>query len=83
MGMTREEIITGLELIAEQYKYIVSDVAKGAIALLKAQEPVEPVLVREGYRKHYNNYKCPICGDDIYYDQQYCAGCGRQMKWDD
>lgn len=54
-----------------------------AIALLKERDPVEPILKREGRNKFYNDYECPVCGNDICYEQNYCSECGRGMKWDD
>ena len=51
-------------------------------AVLKSMEPVKPILRREGWNKHHSDYICPICGDDITYEQNYCGECGRAMAWE-
>ena len=50
--------------------------------LLKEHEPVKPILKREGRNKLYNDYECPVCGNDICCEQKYCSECGRAVKWD-
>lgn len=49
----------------------------------EAQEPVEPILKREAWNKYYNYYVCPVCGEDLVYEQNYCSECGRAVKWND
>lgn len=56
---------------------------RDALTLLKAQEPVEPILKREGWNKYFNYYVCPICNQELTYEQCYCSECGRAVKWDD
>ena len=51
--------------------------------LLKEQEPVKPILKCEWTDKLYNDYECPVCGNNICYEQKYCSECGRPVKWDD
>lgn len=58
-----------------------------ALALLKAQEPVEPVV-------DIDTLKCGNCGhtlehqellgDNVLFHEQYnyCPGCGKPVKWD-
>jgi len=53
-----------------------------AIALLKEQEAVEPTLIREARNKYYNNYVCPRCDEDVYYEQNYCSECGVRFLWE-
>ena len=53
-----------------------------ALALLKEQEAVEPILVREGWNKHHNNYVCPRCDNDVFYEQNYCTECGVRFLWE-
>lgn len=60
---------------------------RDAIALLKAQEPVEPVL-------DIDTWKCGNCGhtlehqellsDNVLFHEQYdyCPECGRAVKWE-
>jgi hypothetical protein len=65
------------------------DCAKDAIALLKAQEPVEPIIdthwetpsVYENDVKVTEN-KCGACGAGIDKWDKYCRVCGRKVKWE-
>ena len=50
--------------------------------LLKEQEAVEPTLIREGRNKHYNDYVCPRCDNEVVYEQNYCSECGVQFLWE-
>lgn len=65
-------------------------IVEDVIALLKAQEPVEPQEKREG---DYKNLYCGACGRGIvgYVGHltgkrlnvsDYCNKCGRAVKWD-
>ena len=56
--------------------------ALALVELLKEQEPVEPILKREGWNKYYNDYVCPICDQELVYEQNYCSECGRAVKWE-
>lgn len=49
--------------------------------LLKAQEPVKPILKREGWNKYHNDYVCPVCDQELVYEQNFCSECGREVKW--
>lgn len=53
---------------------------KDALALLKAQEAVEPVQDIMGDALFW---VCGKCGYDIISSDRYCANCGRAVKWDD
>ena len=53
-----------------------------ALALLKEQEAVEPILKREGRNKYYNYYVCPCCDEEVVYDQNYCSECGAKFMWE-
>lgn len=57
---------------------------KDAIALLKAQEPVEPTIGRcEEYDGHDSWwYQCGKCGTPIDYNDKYCRMCGQAVKWE-
>jgi hypothetical protein len=57
------------------------DCAKDALALLKAQEPVEPVRMNHTENKYRDHYRCPICKENLSYEQNYCPDCGRKVKW--
>lgn len=86
-----KEVINGLEM---SYKYSNVDenntlvpkwIVLHALALLKAQEPVEPVL-------DIDTWKCGNCGhtlenqqllgDNVLFHEQYnfCPNCGRAVK---
>ena len=63
------------------------ELIQDALALLKAQEPVEPVM-------DIDTWKCGNCGhtlenheligDNVLFHEQYnyCPECGRAVKWD-
>ena len=53
-----------------------------AIVMLKEQEAVEPTLIREGRNKHYNDYVCPRCDNEVVYEQNYCSECGVRFLWE-
>ena len=68
-----------------------AELASDALALLKAQEPVEPQERREG---DYKNLYCGKCGCGLvgyvgniskqYYKvANYCDVCGWAVKWND
>lgn len=46
-----------------------------ALALLKAQEPVEP-------KQYEGTSYCGNCGDPINKLDNYCHECGRAVKWE-
>ena len=52
------------------------------IAMLKAQTPVIPIRFYNDENKCRDHYRCPYCDDDLTYEQKYCAGCGRAVKWE-
>lgn len=51
---------------------------RDALALLKAQEAVEPVQDIVGDALFW---VCGKCGHDIKNSDWYCANCGRKVKW--
>lgn len=55
---------------------------KDILELLKEQEPVEPILKREGRNKYYNYYVCPRCDEEVVFDQNYCSECGAKFMWE-
>ena len=87
MGMTeqekREKVIKGLKCVAETYKFYLHDLATEAIDLLKAQEPVKPIMhyVQDGKRSSAA-WQCGNCLIDVGYGANYCYNCGRRVKWE-
>ena len=97
--MTREDVIRGLECCmilgeggCDDCPYIGKGqcqelLGENAIALLKEQEPVAPVLQSGG------NYVCgncgmytvgfqhPITGQSVK-TWKYCGKCGKKVRWD-
>lgn len=48
----------------------------------KEQETVKPILKRKGRNKAYNDYVCPVCDQEIAYQQNYCSECGKPILWE-
>ena len=87
--MNRESCIQTIELLKQLALNIhgVIDViddrnCNDIINLLKEQDAVEPTLIREGRNKHYNDYVCPRCDNEVVYEQNYCSECGVQFLWE-
>lgn len=88
----REKVIKGLEEAKEFIRTRsngsaskicrLMDVCNAAVILLKAQEAVEPTLIREGRNKHCNDYVCPRCDEEVVYEQNYCSECGVKFMWE-
>ena len=57
------------------------NLTKDALAMLREQEAVEPILVREGWNMNYNDYVCPRCDNEVVYEQNYCSECGVRFLW--
>lgn len=92
MRVDSEKVIKGLEeaidvFAIDQSMTIVEQwVVRGALALLKAQEPDETTLVRHYSRP--NVYAdlwlhCEKCGGrvDDRYKPKFCPECGRKVNW--
>ena len=88
--LKRDKVIKGLEeVIAEAVypdrprKFMMSlELAEDALALLKAQELVEPTLdIRHGK----SMWRCGSCSTALQPNQihaKFCFNCGRAVKWD-
>lgn len=80
------------EYLFNQYKYCCKGdeeetynrflIANNALNLLKQQEAVEPILKRKGKSKMYNDYICPVCDNEVVYEQCYCSECGKPFLWE-
>lgn len=94
----REKVIKGLECIISSGNAgmrddcancvypgggdCVAPALRDALALLKAQEPVVPVRMNHTENKYRDHYRCPICKEDLSYEQNYCSDCGQAVKWE-
>ena len=46
-----------------------------ALALLKEQEAVEPII-------EYNLFLCPVCKNTLFIrEQKFCHECGKRIEW--
>ena len=97
--MTREEVIRGLECClihgeggCDECPYMGKGLcqellAEDAIALLKAQEPVEPVVDKDTWKfgncGHTLEHQ-QLLGDNVLFHEQYnyCPECGRDLRED-
>ena len=73
------------------YKHVngcVDQVLEDALELLKAQEPVKPVVDVDtwtcGNCRHTLEHQ-ELLGDNVLFHEQYdyCPMCGRKVKWDE
>ena len=95
----REKVISALECIsngAEQpchdceyskrEEWCIAECAKDALALLKAQEPVKPILARGWYWCGgigcRNSLTSALENDIPARKPNYCERCGRKVKWE-
>lgn len=80
----REKVIKKAERImcSTVSRDMIDSFCEDVIAMLKEQEAVEPTLIREGRNKHYNDYVCPRCDNEVVYEQNYCSECGVQFLWE-
>ena len=55
-----------------------------ALALLKAQEPVEPTIGRAVEHDGHDSwwYQCGKCEKPIDWQDNYCRHCGKPVKWE-
>lgn len=66
------------------------DLMTDALALLKAQEPVEPKVVDTSSSKLYHskmfkNHYCGYCGEFLHIVNRkdlFCSHCGKAVKWE-
>lgn len=74
------QICDGREFRAiREPEYCMGQMIEDTIALLKTQEPVEPIQDMVGDALFW---VCGKCGHDIRRSDWYCANCGRAAKWE-
>lgn len=91
----REKVIKGIDICLQRFHCgegcpyyndakigCMEQLREDALDLLKEREAVEPTLIREGRNKHYNDYVCPRCDNEVVYEQNYCTECGVQFLWE-
>lgn len=101
MGMTeKNDVIKHLEQLCDEIRtgriktasasYTVRrmDWIGDAIALLKTQEPVSPIVDVDEWKCGYCGHKLEhqeLLGDNVLFHEQYdfCPRCGKKVKWDD
>lgn len=99
MDDLRKKVITGLECCilrdpddharCSQCSYggnCVNRLKMDALELLKAKEPVKPLVTGNGHTFAEAEtwwYECGNCNNPIDPNDQYCRHCGRAVKWDD
>ena len=71
----------------QPYNACVESLLKDALELLKAQEPIKPIIKQEmdDICSCIDNVAyCGKCGAQIgRLKENYCSNCGRAVKWDD
>jgi hypothetical protein len=91
-----EKVIEGFEMsyrysnVDENNTLVPQQLVLDALALLKAQEPVEPKIVDTFNLKLYHNdmfknHYCGNCGEFLHTVNRkdlFCSQCGRAVKWE-
>ena len=90
VGMTRDEIISGLEREIKSIRRepkskmlgicIMVDDAEDIVTLLKEQEAVKPIPPTD----ESDLWRCGNCNHQLFRctHQRYCEMCGRAVKWE-
>lgn len=82
----REQVIEGFEM---SYRYsnvddgntlVPQQLVLDTLALLKAQEPVEPVIDKT--TSFWTLWRCGACGTTLIATDRFCGKCGRAVKWE-
>ena len=86
--MDREKVINDLQDAVNddwmwQHADYYAKAMENAIAMLKAQEAVEPKKEDDGNPEPWNTwwYVCGDCGQPIDKMDRFCRRCGKQVKW--
>lgn len=92
----REKVIERLEKLSFYFKSMLQigysgdadiyrehrETVKMTIALLKDQEPVEPMIKTSHDGKGSWWYICGSCNTAVNLKDKYCRECGRELKWE-
>ena len=85
----RENVIKGLERFIADFKPFCGNKfdwqrVYDALAMLKAQEPVEYVVHRNNADlSNGTEFACGACGGSLLHKKvNYCPWCGRAVKWE-
>ena len=80
----KEKVINGLlSIVSDDWMWEHADyyasIATDALALLKEQEPVKPIIERT----HTGFWPlCGVCEGALMAQGKFCPHCGRAVKWD-
>lgn len=96
--MTREDVIKGLQKSAAYFRSSFdalygtvacekfrswTDAIEQATVLLKAQEPMDAIVVPNGIDRSGGWwFQCPNCKMEIEPRDKYCRSCGQGVKWE-
>ena len=84
----REKVMSWLEGLAEpDWRVFHSDsevqsIAKFALAMLKEQEAVKPMLITWDHPLKGVAYVCPNCKKEARDYWKYCPFCGKAIDWE-
>ena len=72
-----------LEHVLEYIKFEDECIKKGFTfnSLLEARVRREPKEVLKFEIAKMRFYKCPVCGEILDLNQNYCGGCGQSLEW--
>ena len=72
-----------LEHIMEYMKFEDECIKRGFSfnSLLEARKRAELKKVLKTEIAKMRFYKCPVCGDILDLNQNYCGGCGQSLEW--
>lgn len=81
----RNDVIDWLETALHDHEdlavaWVSTDALRAALALLKEPETVTPKKALYDGKK---GWQCSGCGWKLFPPGEYCAFCGRKVKWDE
>lgn len=69
------------QYIEDKLVTLIRDVFPDVFALLRKQDPVEPVNIR--WEMNIRGGTCPKCLNWVQRSYNYCPFCGKEVKWND